>query len=64
MYNDYFEKNYFRYKSELEDKMKKIIAINAGPSIERIPFYKTLNTTKIDTTWKTIDQVAREIISC
>lgn len=33
-------------------------------SIERIPFYYTLNTTKIDTTWKTIDQVAREIVSC
>jgi len=33
-------------------------------SIERIPSYYTLNTTKIDTTWKTIDQAAKEIISC
>ncbi len=33
-------------------------------SIERIPFYYNLDTAKIDTTWKTIDQVAQEIISC
>ncbi|MCC8044312.1 MAG: AAA family ATPase [Clostridiales bacterium] len=33
-------------------------------SIKRISLYYNLNTTKIDTTGKTIDQVAKEIISC
>ncbi|MCC8102238.1 MAG: AAA family ATPase [Clostridiales bacterium] len=33
-------------------------------SLQRIPLYQNLNTAKIDTTGKTIDQVAKEIICC